>query len=221
MKNWLKDNWFKGGIILALFIAVFTTIYYFIVFLPGLESGRTNTKQEVKAGQLIKEEQFAENTQTEATQLKASQQIKEEQLQDQKKNKEILDSAKDEMQKSIDAAYLLIGDAENDIGNLQDWLSSAYGMERNAYTQLLAPMITATEVHIADVERIIEAYRNLIKIRKNIISAINNGDIDAVKKYDTQLSIAIEEMVNLQSLVDSEHKNLITMKLNLLKEINR
>ena len=49
MKNWLKQNWFKLGILLLLSIAVFSVSHYYLISLPGNKQQETNIEaKEVK-----------------------------------------------------------------------------------------------------------------------------------------------------------------------------
>lgn len=37
MRNWLKENWFKVGILVAILAAAFSVGYYYVIFLPSAQ----------------------------------------------------------------------------------------------------------------------------------------------------------------------------------------
>lgn len=50
MKDWLKENWFKAGLLGIIFIAGLSIAYYYVIFLPQKEEARLELqRQEHKA----------------------------------------------------------------------------------------------------------------------------------------------------------------------------
>ena len=54
MNTFIKDNWFKLGIIIILSIAVLSVAYYFVIFIPQKEGAKT---EQQKQEQLIKDQE--------------------------------------------------------------------------------------------------------------------------------------------------------------------
>lgn len=48
MKNFIKENWFKLGILIILLLVLFVLSYYFIFFLPQKEQARLNHEKRVE-----------------------------------------------------------------------------------------------------------------------------------------------------------------------------
>lgn len=54
MKDWLKKNWFKAGLLGIIFITGLSIVYYYVIFLPQKEQTRILLQQQE---QLAKEQQ--------------------------------------------------------------------------------------------------------------------------------------------------------------------
>lgn len=54
MNTFLKDNWFKLGIIIILLIAALSVAYYFVVFIPQKERAKT---EQQKQEQLVRDQE--------------------------------------------------------------------------------------------------------------------------------------------------------------------
>ena len=52
--NWLKENWFKVGILAAILVVSISVGYYYMIFLPQKEEERTKIESQ-KQEQLVKE----------------------------------------------------------------------------------------------------------------------------------------------------------------------
>ncbi len=64
MKNWLKENWFKVGLLVVLLILGLSFAYYYIVFLPKKEQNRLAQEIQKQTLQESKEIKEREKTQS-------------------------------------------------------------------------------------------------------------------------------------------------------------
>lgn len=56
MKNWLKENWFRAGILITILAAVFSVGYYYVIFLPQKEQARINQQKQEQIEKELKED---------------------------------------------------------------------------------------------------------------------------------------------------------------------
>lgn len=46
--NWLKENWFKAGLLFVLALVAISLLYYLVFFLPQKEQTRITEKEEIE-----------------------------------------------------------------------------------------------------------------------------------------------------------------------------
>jgi hypothetical protein len=55
MKNWIKENWFKAGLLFAILVVGVSTSYYYAIFLPQKERARVDQQQQSILAQELRE----------------------------------------------------------------------------------------------------------------------------------------------------------------------
>jgi type II secretory pathway pseudopilin PulG len=69
MNTFIKDNWFKIGILVVLVIIALSTAYYFVIFVPQKEKARIEQAKQEQLSSQLKEQQDNKNTQLNMTLL--------------------------------------------------------------------------------------------------------------------------------------------------------
>ncbi len=140
MEKFIKQNWLKITIAVAVILVSFSIFYYFVLFTSHKEQTRLN--QETQK-QLLQEQEKQE---------KEVQIQKETQLAVEIK---YWDDLKQQIQESRGAASKIRSSAEVLITQKRSWLNNAYLQKSNSYYYTLIPMINASEHYIITLQNLV------------------------------------------------------------------
>ncbi len=202
MEKFIKQNWLKITIAVAVILVSFSIFYYFVLFTSHKEQTRLN--QETQK-QLLQEQEKQE---------KEVQIQKETQLAVEIK---YWDDLKQQIQESRGAASKIRSSAEVLITQKRSWLNNAYLQKSNSYYYRLIPMINASEHYIITLQNLIDSVDKVNSIRYEMLSAIEGWDQVAIDNLMVKESLAVDTMSYWINQEQKEARDANTLQTESIK----